>query len=376
VDDLPSSSRQVAINALLKSVESAGPQFDAAQRTAIESIQAFLADALVMLKAEAEQHVSDLAAFVQDFDECNSEDVAHYNNAVADLTAARASHKDCRENDEAAKYEEFILQCEAFVQYIPLVVPGGAHPAEAISGFEDQYCTMPHYNDANDGNPFDPASELAFASGEGNFVDRWIDSVNRGKNYWGTAKTDYPGKFDPCNTARDAWISQQIDCNDKQLAFEQAYCSASAAGNGMCSERTACFSRWNDVYDAVNATKTGRSADRLREVVQLHRLECMFDKLLNETTTDQEVQTLGAQCPAASESTYAAEYGLQLPMLPTQNACESEGVYHADVTGDLFAAEEYNDDNALAKIYVAYDHMLTAPDLNTNHFKWRATSAC
>lgn len=259
----PEDSRQLAINALLKSAENDMDRLDPASNSTLGQVN----DLLDLVLQELLNATVAMQAWVDDhkvaLSNCNTQQQSQLDDARNATLESENNHTVCRDI-EASHWNASEDACLLLFAY--------------LNGLSFE-CTKPTTDTVN--------NTLGWV------IRHWEYFFNEGYDDFFAMQNDYPPLRDACSAAQGTWQGTQSDCNALQRDWEVHVCYEESTTDVICQGRATCRSSLISTDQAIWDAIPGNNEIRRKEVAMIIHIRCMVSELM-KGNADENTRSL---CP-------------------------------------------------------------------------------
>lgn len=280
--DPEGSVRQVAINALLRSVKGAETLTPEHIET-LKQVKEVLAEILELLRNTTASNQGLLDGTPDDLNDCNNHlsegDLALENNA----TELNVSHYGCRA-DEQVLFEDDAETCGKLLEFLAQV--------------------------RNSPPNCEPSSINKVG------IPIWQLMFDEGKGWFTVTISQYNPKKTACVDSTHALTVKTTECDGVQAEFETVYCSFRSSRITRCNYIDSCYDTKRGSHESyVDYTREANTRRQQEAGVIIH-VDCLLDKLINE----EDLTNAEQDCPVPPVD-QLGNYTVTFPTLPNKTEC-------------------------------------------------------
>jgi hypothetical protein len=237
----PGSSRQIAINALMRSVSKAdklSPQHSEILTNVTTMLDQILAD----LASDVVTQNTDVTAYVAALDACNVQDQATLDAKLADTATNLAAHTTCR-TAQGVLHDIMETDCQAVTTFLTSLA---------------NTCTLPAPLQDN--------------------VEDWTTRLTAISGFFSSKNTAYTTLHNACTTATNNHETKATECNTLQGTYETSVCEYLGEYTSVCSARSTCFGSAQNT--ATETSYDNLAADRARIARLIIYVQCLIAEVI------------------------------------------------------------------------------------------------
>lgn len=326
----PGKMRQIAIDALMKTVE----ESDQIDTKTVE----LLTEMKNLLKTitdgfGGEKTADDVAhqKTINDGSNCNTDGTQQDTAAEANYTNQVGDHRDCRINVHAPATEKKTSDCNIvesdMASYSPLEF---CTAINALSVSIDGA-----FNNGDHDSPIDVAE-----------LQELIEKISDGKAHFGPTGdgvlASFTTKKGACEGSQNDWTTAKESCDTFQTKTESSYCVWRAERQSMCATRVACHAAATAAYTTELLTVNANGLSRTNTAIIIELTICIIDHMIADDIGDQTVVNCRATLMTPEKQTDRnASYQTSVIAYPAQEHCDLDAVIQ--VVGVDFQAWAYAD---------------------------------
>lgn len=258
----PGSARQIAINALMRSVQGTDKLTPGANDTLLQ-VDELLRSILSDMESEKADDQAELNLIIGEMAACNAIDEAMTNALATNVSTSDDAHKSCR-TDEKVLLDEDIAACQAMGDYLVSLLP--------------PMCIFPEASKHN--------------------INEWATFLGDGLAWFTNTKTSYLTLRDECLRTTDDLTAKTPECNEAQSAYEGFFCQYKTILEQRSSSVHSCANNARDLHQNRTSRIMAISEGRGKEAIMIYHVLCLIDKLRKALPLDNFKE----DCPLLTET--------------------------------------------------------------------------
>lgn len=259
---LPGAARQIAIDALLKSVEGSD-KISPESIEVLNNVTVLLNGILDVMRAQTITAQAEIDNVQHVVGVCN--DAGDDSDALmsGDVQTKNTTHAGCRD-EEKVLFDDDADKCAELTAWLDtLSAPN---------------CVKPGASQEN--------------------IDQWTSFLSLGLGWFEVNKEQFVPKRDACTNTTDLLEDKNTECANLQTGFESAWCQWSAHREEQCSTLASCWSNAVAHHNTLQAAKMDLAGRRMEEAKMILHVICLIERLV----AGQDLDNYETDCPIADNS--------------------------------------------------------------------------
>jgi hypothetical protein len=237
----PGSSRQIAINALMRTVSKAD-KLSPDQSQVLTNVTNMLEDVLSELATNVVTTNSDVIVYTDALDACNVQAQASLDAALATSETDLAAHTTCR-TAQGVLHDTMETDCGAVTTFL-----------DALANT----CSLPGPVQDN--------------------VEEWTTRLTAIQGFFSSKETAYNTVHNACTVATNAHETKATECNTMQSTYETAVCTYLGDYATVCAGRASCWASSQSTATETNFDTL--AADRARIARLILYVQCLIGEVI------------------------------------------------------------------------------------------------
>lgn len=309
----PGKMRQMAIDALMKSVSSS-EKIDESTVNILQQIITLLDDILANMKAENTNDQDQLDLITNRLNNCNAAGDVAVADTKKDAEDGHTLHNTCREQEQL-DFDDDALKCSDLTSTLNAMSPTDCS-------------ALDHHDPArqsvldNNGTPLEGTTRLATYASRLTLLTSWDTRLSVVSAWFSTNKQLFETKAVPCEGSTDTLSKKKTECDQAQSQYENLFCLYRLELTTQCSDLDTCWQNGLDHQTNLTDNIKPIADQRHDEARVIEHVKCLVQKLIDGVTDHQPCEDV----TAADATRYQTDYNVTYPDLPAKDDCDTTPV--------------------------------------------------